>query len=437
MTQPLAEERGASTRGEMNSHSKDGDHHPRALRARWVLPIDRPPIENGLVTLAGGQIVAVGENLSGQPPIDLGDVALLPGLINAHTHLEFSLLENPLGQPGMPFADWIGHVIEHRKAQTKSLMVETDGFQRFRRRAAEKGLAEVRAGGTVGLGDIATPGWPREIFPAAGIHMVLFLELLGLEPEREQAMLTMAASFVNDVQDAGPKLRPGISPHAPYTVTPALVRSVAALSKAERFPVAMHLAESRDELKLLASHRGRLVELLQSVGAWRPEAVPQGIQPRDYLALLSDAHQSLVIHGNYLEPDDWQFLAERRDRMSVVYCPRTHAYFQHEPYPLAEMLAAGVRVAVGTDSLASNPDLSLLSELRQIARTHPQVPPERILHLGTLAGAEALGLAERLGSITAGKKARLAVVRLHGERDPLAAILHSDAVALPLTDLFR
>jgi cytosine/adenosine deaminase-related metal-dependent hydrolase len=247
----------------------------------------------------------------------------------------------------------------------------------------------------------------------------------------------MAASFVGDVQDAGPKLRPGISPHAPYTVSPELVRSVAALSKAERFPVAMHLAESRDELELLASHRGKFVELLTSIGAWHPAAIPQGIQPRDYLGLLAGAHQSLVIHGNYLTPSDWQFLAERRAAMSVVYCPRTHAYFGHEPYSLAGMLAAGVRVAVGTDSLASNPDLSLIAELRQIARQHPDVPPEQILYLGTLAGAEALGLAERLGSITTGKKARLAVARVGDTSDPQAAILHSDAAVLPLTELFR
>src|SRR5688500_12285244 len=251
-----------------------------ARQARWILPIDRPPIAGGIVSVADGRIVAVGENVSGAPLTDLGDVALLPGLVNAHTHLEFSLLERPLGEPGMPFADWIGRVIEHRKAQTKALMVETDGFQRFRRRAAEKGLAEVRAGGTVAVGEIATPGWPREVFPASGVHVTLFLELLGLEPDRQKAMLTMAASFVNDVQDAGPKLRPGISPHAPYTVTPELVRSIASLSTAERFPVAMHLAESRDELELLASHRGPLVELLTSIGSWQPEAIPAGSTPR-------------------------------------------------------------------------------------------------------------------------------------------------------------
>lgn len=412
-------------------------HTPRALRARWVLPIDRPPIESGLVTLAGGQIVAVGDNQSDQPPIDLGDVALLPGLVNAHTHLEFSLLDRPLGQPGMAFADWIGCVIEHRRTQAKALMVETDGFQRFRRRAAEKGLAELRSAGTAAVGEIATPGWPRECFPAAGLTVTVFLELLGLEADKQQAMLRMAGSFVADVHDAGPKVRPGISPHAPYTVRPELVRSIAALSAAERFPVAMHLAESRDELELLATHGGPLVELLASIGSWHPEAIPQGSTPRDYLELLADAHQALVIHGSFLTADDWAFLAERRTTMSVVYCPRTHAYFRHDPYPLAEMLAAGVRVAVGTDSLASNPNLSLLAELRKIAREHAAVSPEQILQMGTLHGAEALGLADRLGSIAPGKRARLAVVPVGQAREPYAAILQSSDPIQPLTELFR
>jgi cytosine/adenosine deaminase-related metal-dependent hydrolase len=391
---------------------------PLAVQARWVLPIDQPPIERGIVTIAAGKIVAVGENVSGRPPRDLGDVALLPGLVNAHTHLEFSLLDKPLGEPGMSFPQWIGRVVEYRRAQAKALMVETDGFQRFRRRAAERGLAELTAGASVAVGEIATPGWPRECFPAAGLHVTLFLELLGLEASQQESLLKMAKSFVNDVQDAGAGLRPGISPHAPYTASPDLVRKVCELSAQERFPVAMHLAESLAEIELLASQSGPLVEQLQSMKAWHPGAIPRGIQPRNYLELLASAHRALVIHGNFLADSDWQLLASHRDRMSVVYCPRTHAYFRHGRYPLAEMLAAGVRVAIGTDSLATNPDLSLLAELRHIAREHPAVPPEEVLNLGTLAGAKALGLAERLGSIAPGKEASLVVASPENAADP-------------------
>jgi cytosine/adenosine deaminase-related metal-dependent hydrolase len=391
---------------------------PLAVRARWVVPIDQPPIENGIVTIAAGKIVAVGENLSEKSPRDLGDVALLPGLVNAHVHLEFSLLDKPLGEPGMGFPDWISRVIAYRKTQAKALMVETDGFQRFRRRAAERGLAELVAGGTVAVGEIATPGWPRESFPAAGLTTTIFLELLGLDPQKQESLLRMASSFVADVQDAGASLRPGLSPHAPYTAAPDLVRAACALSAQERFPIAMHLAESLDELEMLSSHSGRLVEMLSSLDAWNAGAIPRGLAPRDYLKMLAGAHQALVIHGNFLADDDWRFLAEHSDHMSVVYCPRTHAYFRHGRYPLAEMLAAGVRVVVGTDSLASNPDLSLLAELRHIGQTHPAVSPETILRLGTLHGAEALGLAERLGSIAPGKEASLVVANLENPADP-------------------
>lgn len=400
---------------------------PIAYRAKWVVPVDQPPIEGGIVTVGGGRIVAVGENASGQPAKDLGDVALLPGLVNAHTHLEFSLLDKPLGQPGMPFADWIARVVQHRKEQNKALFVETDGFQRFRRRAAQAGLLELRSGAVAAMGDVETPGWPRESFPVEGLNATIFLELLGLEADKQEGLLSMAQSFVLDLADRPGGLRPGLSPHAPYTASPELVQKVCELSAKERVPVAMHLAESHEELELLATHSGRLVEVLNSLGAWHPEAIPQGLKPRDYLQWLATARRALVIHGNYLSDDEIGLLAGARERMSVVYCPRTHAYFGHEPYPLAKMLAAGVRMALGTDSRASSPNLRLWDELRHVAGQHADVSPEAIVRMGTLAAAEALGIERDYGSITAGKRARLAVATLPAsEGEPLAGVLNAE-----------
>ncbi|HZN34991.1 MAG TPA: amidohydrolase family protein, partial [Pirellulaceae bacterium] len=198
-------------------------------------------------------------------------------------------------------------------------------------------------------------------------------------------------------------------------------------------PVAMHLAETREELELLESHSGPLVEMLGSLGAWQPTALSRGLRPLDYLRTLATAHRALVIHGNYLAADEIEFAAAHRDRMSVVYCPRTHAFFRHEPYPLAKMRDAGVRVAVGTDSRASNPDLNLWSELRHIAEHHRGVSPDEILRMGTLAGAEALGLDGDLGSITPGKSARLVMASLPaGGQAALAAILESASTIVPV-----
>jgi cytosine/adenosine deaminase-related metal-dependent hydrolase len=190
----------------------------------------------------------------------------------------------------------------------------------------------------------------------------------------------------------------------------------------------MHLAESAEEIELLAAGTGEFQELLDERSMWDAAAIPGGSRPLDYLRLLAEAPRALVVHGNYLEADESDFLAARAERMSLVVCPRTHAYFGHPPYPLADMLAAGVRVALGTDSRASNPDLNLLAEMRHVARIHPKIDPRAIVRMGTLAGAEALGLDWRVGSLTAGKLANAIAVPLPpgatgSPQEMLAAVL--------------
>ena len=155
---------------------------------------------------------------------------------------------------------------------------------------------------------------------------------------------------------------------------------------------------------------GSFRELLEERSMWDGQVFAAGLRPRDFLNQLARAPRSLVVHGNYLARDEMALVTEHRDRMSVVYCPRTHAFFNHTPYPLQAMLDAGARVAIGTDSRASNPDLSLLEELRQLRRAHPEVSPEQILELGTLAGAVALGLGPSVGSLTPGKLANLVAI---------------------------
>jgi len=409
---------------------KGGQMQAAAYQARWVIPIDQPPIDGGVVTIAKGRIVSVGKTTAAQPVHDLGDVALIPGLINAHTHLDFSTLPRPLGHPGMPFPEWIATVVRHRQEQTKVLMAETDGFQRSRRRAAQAGIAETLESGVSAIGDITSPFWPRACFPVPGLSSTIFLELIGLDAGKHDSLLKMARSFVLDVQDMAGDVRAGISPHAPYTVSPQLVQSICGLSAVERFPVAMHLAESLEELELLATKRGRMVDVLQGIDAWHPEVISAGTTPGDYLQWLATAHRSLVIHGNYLKSEEIHFLGSHHDRMSVVYCPRTHAYFGHERYPLAEMLAAGVRVALGTDSRASNPDLRLLEELKLVATQHSKLPAEQILQLGTLAGAQALGIEHDYGSIKPGKLARLAAIEIEGSpQDPYSFLFDRHSAA--------
>ncbi len=201
---------------------------------------------------------------------------------------------------------------------------------------------------------------------------------------------------------------------------PELLTETGRLSAEQKIPLAHHLAESREELELLRHGSGPFVQLLKEFDAWDPDAIPVGSRPLDYLRMLAEAHRALVIHGNYLDDEEIDFLAAHADRMSVVYCPRTHAFFQHDRYPLAKMLAAGVNVAIGTDSRASTPDLNPLAEMRLAAEQHHEVSAEICLRMITAAAAKALGREEEIGTLTPGKFADLAIVQLpdHQAADP-------------------
>jgi cytosine/adenosine deaminase-related metal-dependent hydrolase len=161
------------------------------------------------------------------------------------------------------------------------------------------------------------------------------------------------------------------------------------------------------------------------IDGFRAEAFTVGRRPLAYLQRLAAAPKTLVIHGNYLGDEEIALLAARRDVFSVVYCPRTHAYFGHAPYPLPQLLAAGVNVALGTDSRASSPDLSLLAEMREAAARHSNVPPEAIVRMATLGGAAALDLADSHGSLAPGKRAEMIAVALpeRGDGSPYALLL--------------
>ncbi len=356
-----------------------------SLKARVVYPVDRPPIEHGVVTIEGERIDSVCERAAGGDVADLGDVALLPGLVNAHTHLEFSHLRQPLGQPGMSLPDWIRLVIAERG----------HGNQDAHRNSII-GLSDSEAAGVITIGDITT------CTNSLRYDVTQFHEVIGFSRARAESAKNALMARIDLFRSASRETRYGISPHAPYTVSPKLLSALIEISRKHDLPVAMHIAESLEELQLLRDGTGPFQELLDERSMWDANAIPRGSRPMDYLRMLAAAPRALVIHGNYLDEEELSFLASNRERMSLVYCPRTHAYFFHRAYPLAKALATGVRVSVGTDSRASNPDLDLLAEMRFLAKTHPTVVSHEILWMGTLSGAEALGASAILGALHRG-----------------------------------
>jgi cytosine/adenosine deaminase-related metal-dependent hydrolase len=360
----------------------------QVLTARWVLPATSPPLPCGTITIRGEEIISVDSAGNRKADVDFGNAVILPGLVNAHTHLDLSGMRGEV-PPGPDFVGWLRGVIDHR-----------------RRRSTEDATREVRAGldeclrfGTTLIGDITASGLSWDALAQAPVWAVCFREVIGLPASRVSTSWVDLGKWVEDHPDT-PTCRAGVSPHAPYSVHKAMIEACARL-----WPVCIHLAETSAERELLESRSGPFVPLLRDLGVWDPS----GLAPSfDWVVWkTSRAPAVLLAHGNYLSPK-----TRIPANTTVVHCPRTHAAFGHPPHPFRELLARGVRVALGTDSLASNPDLDMLAEARILSRQYPDVSGEDILRMATIHGAKALGFGDVTGSLEAGKSADLVVVPL-------------------------
>jgi aminodeoxyfutalosine deaminase len=396
------------------------------LSARWVFPVDQLPIEGGNVVIHGGRIIAVEKHGACKPDINFGDCAIFPGLVNAHTHLDLTGLRG-LAPPSPDFTAWLRSVIGHRRKRSPE-QVQAD---------SRAGLAECLRFGTTLLGDIAAGGLTWPVLAQGPLRAVVFYEMLGLPQGRAEQAWTAAEDWLS-AHPPTATCRPGLSPHAPYSVSDWLFYRAAEAANRLRLPLATHLAETAAECELLAGHRGPFVDFLAELGVWAPDSL---VTSPEEVGLIYDGYvhhlhvPRLYIHGNHLDPA----LLHTVSRGTIVYCPRTHAAFGHPPHPFQDFLSAGVRVALGTDSLASNPDLDLLAEARYLHRLCPDFPGDRLLHMATLAGAEALGWADETGSLTPGKSADLLVVPLAGDADadPHRRVFDASATSAPRRVMIR
>jgi len=366
------------------------------FRADWVVPVTSSPIRGGWVAVEDGRIAAVGAGNA--DAVDLGRVALLPGFVNAHTHLELSHLHG-LVPPSSGFLPWVRQVLSLQRDRGHGMRVD-DGVRR--------GIDEARRSGTILLGDISNTLASVPLLRAADMSAHVFHELTGFtEPDPLERVRAARARLDGAV---GGCVRGSLAAHAPYSVSAPLFAALRDdLDTHEPGVSSIHLGESVEETDLIGRGQGGFRALLEEMGRWPEDWTAPAVSPVRYLVDLGFLDSRvLAVHGVQFDGDDLALLRSRG--VVLVSCPRSNRHVGVGDPPLEAFYAMGVEVALGTDSLASVETLNMFDELAEARRIARRVPASALLRSATLVGAQALGFDDDYGSIEVGRAADLLVV---------------------------
>jgi aminodeoxyfutalosine deaminase len=395
------------------------------LRARIVLPVNTPPIENGVVRVVEGRIQTLGRRgeivpISGESRIDLGEVILLPGLINTHCHLDYT---NMAGQipPQKTFSDWIKAMVAMKAGWS---------YSDFAHSWAAGATMLLASGVTTVLDVEAVPELLPDVWSVTPIRVVSLREIIALK-KTPDSRFQSAQAAAQWAALPHPARITGLSPHAPYTTHADLLRWCSRFSVSHNWLLTTHVAESQEEFDMFRHASGAMHEWLKTQRDMSDCGKYSPVQHLEQCGYLSE--RLIAVHANYLDKGDAELLARRG--VHVVHCPRSHAYFGHAPFPFEALSKAGVNICLGTDSLASvrkvgrgvpaEPlELNLFAEMRAFAAAFPNVPPESILHMVTLNPARAIGRAAELGQLSPNAFADIIALEYSGSvKDACSALL--------------
>ncbi len=404
------------------------------LRARTILPVSQPPIENGAILVSGNHIRAVGswpelQSQADEKVFDLGEVILLPGLINAHCHLDYTDMAGNLPPP-KTFTDWIPLITAAKTAWSYSEYAHS----------WLHGAHQLLKTGTTTVADIeAMPDLLPETWDATPLRIFSFLEMTGIRAKRDpEDILREASQKIDSLEHA--RCTAALSPHAPYSTLPQLLRLSAGLARKKKWRICTHIAESAEEFEMFQHARGRMFDWLKRNARDNSDCgLGSPVQHFARHKMLGD--NLLAIHVNYLAHGDAALLGKHR--VNVVHCPRSHDYFRHAPFRRERLANAGVNLCLGTDSLATTrkigkqkPELNMFEEMRQLADADTTLSPAEIIRMATINGARALGLAGQVGKLAKNTSADLIAIPSGGKSDDVyeTVLAHAGNVRASMID---
>ena len=402
------------------------------IRARIVITMDGPPIENGAVAISENQIIDVGTfpkvsaRHRGKKIVDLGEKALLPGFINAHCHLDYTCLRGKI-PPRKTFTDWIRAInAEKAKLSREDYLASIN-----------EGFAEAKRFGTTTIANLtAFPELISQI--QAPVRTWWFAELIDVRsPKRANEIIDLAIEWLKSAPNWG------LAPHAPFTASRDLYWRCEEVARREKVLLTTHLAESREEMSMFRDASGPLHEFMREI-AWdlsdcgnqtplgrfletvRGSSTAKAFEARNDKKANGDGQEWIVAHLNELEESDFDLLEELTTKFHVVHSPRSHNYFGHSPFPFKKLRVLGFNICLGTDSLASNESLSLFAEMRTLQRNEPGISPDKILEMVTVNAAQALHQGNALGQIRAGFRPDLIAIPRSGDGNIFEQIVAFD-----------
>lgn len=373
-------------------------------RAPWVLPIAHAPITDGAVAVRSGRVTAVGRfsdiksNLADIRVVDHPDSVLLPALVNAHTHLELSHLAHLSRQPSpATFTGWIDKMLY---ARARSGLNDKTVLE-----AARESLTNQHHDGVIAVADISNTALPRTLSADFPGKLLCFKEYLGLRASGvEPSLQTLQTEADHHCCTA----------HAPYSTHADLLGALKKRATLAGHVFPIHVAEPETESDMISRGRGEFVDFLERRGFWDGSFQPTGIDNSGsvlylhQLGVLDD--KTLCVHAVHVSDAEIELLVQSGSR--VCLCPGSNRFLGVGKAPVKEYLQAGMLPALGTDSLASNPEISMWREMKLLAEDHPGVDPAEILSMATAGGAEALGLDFEIGTLEPGRQARFLAVSL-------------------------
>jgi cytosine/adenosine deaminase-related metal-dependent hydrolase len=388
--------------------------------AAWIVPIAGRPVPDGWVMVDDGRIVALGDdsarNRRSAFVHDMGSVAIMPGLVNAHTHLELSYLRDEI-LPASSFVAWVRSLIEKRRPREEQSAADI-------LEAVDRAIAEAVASGTAVVGDISNTLNSLELLARSPLVGTVFLELIRFRGAGADRFVDDACRRIDALASNG-SVRVSLAAHAPYSVSPDVFRAIRrAVDDRSLASCSVHLAEAAEETEFVARGAGEWRRFLEELGSWDQSWIVPGISPVQYLEDIGFLDERVIaVHGVQMTADDLARLARRG--VTLVTCPRSNRHTGAGVPPLDDFYASGVRIAVGTDSLASAPDLNLFAELAAMRALATSVPAGALLDSATRQGARALGFDSEYGTIEPGKRARLLAVDIPPQTDDVEEYLVS------------